>query len=663
MFRQFVVCNVIFMFIIVFLKPSSSADLSPDRKKLYHDIVSGRGLYYGFTKIKELNGTNFKTVVFEKERHKLWLVEFYNSWCGHCHRFAPTWKTLASNAYEWRDTVGIGAVDCANDGNNQLCRDMEVMYYPMIKLFPPKSEITFLGEDFPKGTVEEMLRNVTIKLKTYHTTEEGPEGLHLKPITDGDLASVWSSVPSNSVFLVLVFEPENATVGSELALDLSRTREVQVRLISPNNPGLAHIVGVERGANRVVVLERGNQHTALPLTEHTRVGLNKAVRQFLVDRGVDVPLELPPVEVILPEDINIGDVMSVMQQEDEIKKKLHTTALSSIVFQLDLEGAIRYSLKNEVPLHKNITGERLTALKNYMNILIKYFPFGQQGIDFLRKLNENALEGRSEVSGREFRQNFLRIEEEYKPFLPKQGWIGCQGSNPQYRGYPCSLWTMFHTLTVHEETREGNSTGKQPKVLSTMAGYVKNFFTCSECAGHFTEMAKTMRGNVSTHEDSVIWLWKAHNNVNRRLAGDATEDPKHKKIQFPSTEACPKCRAADDSWNKAEVLTFLRNMYMNIIYLQEEDLSTTTTVATPAEPSVYDRNLRHEVFEEEQGYKHRLLDDNTKRTLWGFNIFDISICVVLYVCSAGILILVCIKFVFKRSYRKKPYIHDILSKV
>ncbi|KAG8328765.1 flavin-linked sulfhydryl oxidase activity protein [Homalodisca vitripennis] len=541
---------------------------------------------------------------------------------------------------------------------------MEVMYYPMIKLFPPNSEMTFLGEDFPKGTVDEMLRNATLKLKIYHNTHQVPTHPNLKLVTESDVDNLWRDVPSESAFLVLVFESENSTAGSELALDLSRTKEVQVRLISHNNPHLSNTFEVGRGSNRVVILERGSQHTALPVDEHTRVSLNNVVRQFLVDRSVDIPPKLLPVEMIPIDEINIGDVMSVMQQEDEIKKKLHTTALSTIVFQLDLEGAIRYSLKNEVPLHKNITGNQLVALKNYMKILIHYFPFGQQGKEFLRKLNERAVEGRNEVSGKDFRQSFLQVEEEYKPFLPKQGWIGCRGSSLQYRGYPCSLWTMFHTLTVHEEARDGNVTGKQPEVLNAMEAYIKNFFTCSECAGHFTEMAKTIRGNVSTHTDSVIWLWQAHNNVNKRLAGDATEDPEHKKIQFPSAEACPTCRAADNSWNKTEVLSFLKKMYMNVVYIQEEDLSTTTTTtAAPSTELKYNKNLRNTIFGEEQGYRHQGLGDNAKRTLWGFNIFDISICVVLYVCSAAILILVCIKFVFKRSYRKKPYIHDILSKV
>lgn len=26
----------------------------------------------------------------------------------------------------------------------------------------------------------------------------------------------------------------------------------------------------------------------------------------------------------------------------------------------------------------------------------------------------------------------------------------CAGSSPQYRGYPCAAWTIFHTLTVSQ---------------------------------------------------------------------------------------------------------------------------------------------------------------------------------------------------------------------
>lgn len=32
-------------------------------------------------------------------------------------------------------------------------------------------------------------------------------------------------------------------------------------------------------------------------------------------------------------------------------------------------------------------------------------------------------------------------------------WVGCQGSRPELRGYTCSLWKLFHTLTVQAALR------------------------------------------------------------------------------------------------------------------------------------------------------------------------------------------------------------------
>lgn len=563
---------------------------------------------------------------------------------------------------DWRDVIRVGAVDCANDANNQLCRDLEVMYYPMIKLFPPNSVETALGETYDKGTVDEMRKAVVTNLITHQKSLDKVESrVILKPLTNSNLdAQLWNDLPSDVMYLVLVSEPEDSTVGSEVVLDLSRTKEVIIRLLGPSNVHLSQLVGIEQGSNGAVVVERDLSLTKLQLVDFTRITLNKAVREFLISHGVEVSPDLPVSEVVIAPEVNIGDVMAIMQMEEEIKKQLQTKTLSTVAFQIDLEGAIRYSLKNEVPLHRNITGVQLNALKNYLAVLIKYFPIGQHGIEFLKHLNRVGIGEKEEVRGKEFRQTFLQLENEYKPFLAEQGWIGCRGSKPEFRGYPCSLWTLFHTLTVHEEIKDRHKTNEGPEVVDAMAGYIKNFFTCSDCAAHFTEMAKTIAGNVTTQNNSILWLWSAHNRVNMRLAGDATEDPEHKKVQFPSKEACPACHTTDGSWNQTEVLKFLKHMFSNIVYIQKNDLTTSTTTVAPSAKVEYDKNLRNEIYGEELGYTHKQVD---KRTAWDFNVFDISLCVVLYVCSVAILILVCIKFVFKRSYRKKPYIHDILSKV
>lgn len=42
-----------------------------------------------------LNVDSFKKEVIENKDGIFWVVEFYNSWCGHCIQFAPTYKLVA----------------------------------------------------------------------------------------------------------------------------------------------------------------------------------------------------------------------------------------------------------------------------------------------------------------------------------------------------------------------------------------------------------------------------------------------------------------------------------------------------------------------------------------------------------------------------------------
>lgn len=61
-----------------------------------HLVLTGsQGLYNASDDVVILNVTNFKTTIYGSSRS--WLVEFYNSWCGFCFRFAPTWKAFASD--------------------------------------------------------------------------------------------------------------------------------------------------------------------------------------------------------------------------------------------------------------------------------------------------------------------------------------------------------------------------------------------------------------------------------------------------------------------------------------------------------------------------------------------------------------------------------------
>ena len=53
------------------------------------------GLYSNQDDVIILNSRNLRDRIYGKSM--VWVVEFYNSWCGHCVKFAPTYKEFASD--------------------------------------------------------------------------------------------------------------------------------------------------------------------------------------------------------------------------------------------------------------------------------------------------------------------------------------------------------------------------------------------------------------------------------------------------------------------------------------------------------------------------------------------------------------------------------------
>lgn len=169
--------------------------------------------------------------------------------------------------------------------------------------------------------------------------------------------------------------------------------------------------------------------------------------------------------------------------------------------------------------------------------------------------------------------------------------------------------------------------------------YIKNYFGCTECSQHFQDMAARRKINeVASWDESILWLWNAHNEVNKRLSGDETEDPENLKVQFPLKERCPRCHNSDDSWNLAEVLQYVKHVYNNI-------------------------NVRY------IGSDTRILHlglDGSSEGISDSGIFkkiDASLCLILYIASF-LLIIALIRMFWRRGgYKKKAYYHSLLGKV
>jgi len=145
-------------------------------------------------------------------------------------------------------------------------------------------------------------------------------------------------------------------------------------------------------------------------------------------------------------------------------------------------------------------------------------------------------------------------------WLEKQPWLACRGSQPRYGGYPCGQWMLWHTLTVAQFRMK---LGPPNQVLKAMGGYIQHFFSCRECADHFTNMTEggDAFANINTYQDAAIYLWKAHNEVNARLSRAESDDPVYPKFQFPAKSQCPLCYTSSGEYNERRVLGLLVQMY------------------------------------------------------------------------------------------------------
>ncbi|CAI5438897.1 unnamed protein product [Caenorhabditis angaria] len=87
------------------------------------------GIYDDDVEIVTLNRADFQRLVSEST--DIWFINFYSTYCGHCHQLAPTWRKFAR---EIEGTIRVGAVNCAEDP--QLCQSQRVNAYPSLVFYP-----------------------------------------------------------------------------------------------------------------------------------------------------------------------------------------------------------------------------------------------------------------------------------------------------------------------------------------------------------------------------------------------------------------------------------------------------------------------------------------------------------------------------------------------
>lgn len=217
----------------------------------------------------------------------------------------------------------------------------------------------------------------------------GPQWPNITPFRSSDLGSLQSE--SNRYYF-LIFEHADSSLGTELILDFSVAEQVEIRTVLSDNEVLARSFGVILFPAVVYIPQGRSDYETLRPDETTREGFRKSIRAFLSAKDIPLPAEIPVPDINQPDAPNLAELMRLNHVQKKLKQ---IKAEGDVVFLADMETALKYMLQHEIPNRKIITGESLKALKNFLNVVAKYFPAGETGIKYFEtiKRNVDAVDG------------------------------------------------------------------------------------------------------------------------------------------------------------------------------------------------------------------------------------------------------------------------------
>eukprot|EP00092_Neocalanus_flemingeri_P008430 GFUD01009086.1.p1 GENE.GFUD01009086.1~~GFUD01009086.1.p1 ORF type:complete len:591 (-),score=71.88 GFUD01009086.1:87-1859(-) len=549
------------------------------------------GLYRADDKIVILNETNFNETIIGKDH--AWIVEFYASWCGYCRNFAPTFKEFAGEVFGWKDVIKVASIDCGDEINNeQICKHANITGFPTIKYyFPftvsgdtgynrPSQEHT--GEaliidtiDFLEAMIDDMIE-INEKLEPFWPDLKALNA-NSSEIGFGD---IW---PEDNEETFVVIEKEESFIGKEMILNswrrnASYTVIERMTIAENGNQNVLDKMGVTV-IPTVIVLSSSDQKVApLRVKDNSKHDLEKSIRDHLASKSLRNSGNFRK-STISP--LSTTTQWFDVTEGDTIRRRYS-------VYLTDLEKTVVFALQNEVAFQKDLDRDAKAALKQFIKILIKYFPKESEIFDEIEHIDNWLAENSDNVDTQELSDFIEPLTSTYSD----KDWIGCRGSQDKFGGYSCGLWMLWHQLTVGQYD-EGK--GDPREVLKAMKNYVANFFSCRECANHFMIMIKngsSIENEIKSYKDAVIFLWTKHNEVNMRLQGDEADDPFYPKEFYPAPAFCPDCYTSTDESKKSvpdpnKSFEFIHDLYtQNSLIKGSDNYVSDSNMPLLSKPSV-----------------------------------------------------------------------------
>ncbi|MFH4976449.1 hypothetical protein AB6A40_003158 [Gnathostoma spinigerum] len=500
-----------------------------------------------------LDVNNFSSI-YKQDRS--FFVEFYSSWCGACIQYAPKFRQFAKRIEKWSPLVQIAVVDCSLSINQELCREHDVAYFPYLKFFKPNSSDHNDGRSYTgdKHSLNDMLLDLAEYVQEDGASRRLPYWPNFQYVEDSEsLDDLWKKAGSSASYMALVAEADPPRFAWALMINYAKDDRIRVFAAKVDNPiteklkGDGHII-----MPKVYLFKKGNPS---PIYVSENGATFQDVQEKILESVFDGRKESKPKET--------GDAFG---GEQETHPKVKANWKQHEVQMTDLKSAMYYMLTQEIPRRKVIDNEELVALKMWIHLLHEYGPGPTPLRRLFSRLDDWLKTKEVAISNKEWTDEVEKVQSELGHPLPSNlTWMACRGSEPHLRGYTCGLWTLMHVLTVnaYKAGKNNASFNPVPTVLEPIHQFIYRFLSCKVCGMHFHRNAEKTLGLISHPDDTVLWLWKAHNIANKVLAGKESDDPAFPKRQFPPPSLCPQCWE-NGQFNDEEVKNFLVRYYSDV---------------------------------------------------------------------------------------------------
>ena len=191
------------------------------------------------------------------------LWQFYNTWCGHCQHFAPTWKSLANTTLGWSKNFALAVVDCSKRENAPVCNHYSVSSYPSMKFFPPGMKV---GADAVSYVGPHTETGVYLGILDYMDKIKFPE--EIASVAAKSLSDLWTALPADVEDLALIVEPPDSKLGRAVVLSTAGnifTPGFTVQRVTTLNAELLQSIGdnLEDAFPRLWLLYRSGKKTRI----------------------------------------------------------------------------------------------------------------------------------------------------------------------------------------------------------------------------------------------------------------------------------------------------------------------------------------------------------------------------------------------------------------